>query len=266
MKAISPATPCTPRCSRPPSTRPIPMPVPTCTKAKLSTSRPWPSARSASAAASTSFSIASPGPNASRRPASASGRSQPGSPPVSAMTSRCRSYTPGLPTTVWMSAAGLIPARSDRSSASSSSSPTRPRTLVALASRDSRARTTPARSATAPRRYRRPMSRPSTNPASGRTSYSSAERPGTPVRCPAMPHQARAFQVGERERDGGLGEPGDARQVGARVGAGRADVLEQQLLVHRPDQRGTRRRQPVDRRRVGRDLCHGASPRCVITV
>ena len=89
--AISPATPCTPRCSRPPSTRPMPMPVPTCTHAKLSASCPTPSARSASAAASTSFSIASAGPNAARSPASASGWSQPGRPPVSAIRFRCGS-------------------------------------------------------------------------------------------------------------------------------------------------------------------------------
>jgi hypothetical protein len=88
MNAISPATPCAPRTSWPPRMRPMPMPVPMCTKAKLSTSRPWPRARSASAAASTSFSITSDGPNASRSPASAAGRSQPRSPPVSFMAFR----------------------------------------------------------------------------------------------------------------------------------------------------------------------------------
>ena len=88
MNAISPATPCTPRRSLPPSTSPMPMPVPTCTKAKLSRSRPYPWVCSASAAASTSFSSATDDPNASRRPASAAGRSQPASPPVSAIAFR----------------------------------------------------------------------------------------------------------------------------------------------------------------------------------
>ena len=59
MKAISPATPCTPRCSRPSSTRPMPIPVPIDTNAKLSIALPWPCSRSASAAASTSFSTTS---------------------------------------------------------------------------------------------------------------------------------------------------------------------------------------------------------------
>jgi hypothetical protein len=91
IKAISPATPCAPRCSRPSSTRPIPMPVPTCTQTKSAVSRPCPWLRSASAAASTSFSTTRPGPKAARSPSIALGRSQPASPPVSAMALRLES-------------------------------------------------------------------------------------------------------------------------------------------------------------------------------
>src|SRR5665811_1541598 len=84
--------------------------------------------------------------------------------------------------TVWVTSARLMPAPPHSSSASRTSSATRPATLEARDRTVDRPMIWPLRSASAPRRYCCPMSRPSTYPASGLTSYSSAERPGTPVR------------------------------------------------------------------------------------
>ena len=88
--------------------------------------------------------------------------------------------------TVWVMLPRVSPASAQSPSASPISSPTRPRTLDARDLTEARARMPPARSASAPRTYWAPTSRPRMNPASGRTSYSSAERPGRPVRCPAV--------------------------------------------------------------------------------
>jgi hypothetical protein len=55
--------------------------------------------------------------------------------------------------------------------------------------------------------------------------------------------QADPLDVAERQGHGGLGQAGDAGQLGPRARTALADVLQQQLLVHRPDQRGTRRKQ-----------------------
>ncbi len=191
------------------------MPEPMCTNAKWSTSRPWPRARSASAAASTSFSITSEGPNASRSPARAAGRSQPRSPPVSFIALRRGSYTPGLPITVWVIAGRRTLTLSHSRSASPTSSATRPRTLVACARIDCLARISPDRSAIAPRTYSCPMSRPSTRPAFGLISYSRADRPGTPVRWPAMRTSPARSTLSRASETVGLDRP-DTRASSAR--------------------------------------------------
>ena len=64
---------------------------------------------------------------------------------------------------------------------------------------------------------------------------------------PGDPDEARPLDVVQGERHGGLGQAGDAGQLGPGAGPALADVLEQQLLVHRPDQRGTRREQDTAR-------------------
>jgi hypothetical protein len=220
MKAISPATPWAPRSSWPPRMRPMPIPVPICTKAKFSASRPWPSARSARAAASTSFSMTKEGPNASRSPVRAAGRSHPRRPPVSFMALRRGSYTPGLPITVWVMADLGAPASRPSMSASSTSSATRPRTLVARARNDALVRISPVRSAIAPRTYSCPRSRPSTSPASGRISYSWAVRPGTPVRCPAMRTRPARSTLPRASETVGLDSP-ETRASSAREHAPR---------------------------------------------
>jgi len=46
------------------------------------------------------------------------------------------------------------------------------------------------------------------------------------------------LEVGEGERHGGFGEPGYPGQVGPRERAVVADLFEQELFVHRPDQLG----------------------------
>jgi hypothetical protein len=55
--------------------------------------------------------------------------------------------------------------------------------------------------------------------------------------------QASPLHVVQGQGHGGLGQAGDTGQLGPRAGTALADVLHQQLLVHRPDQRGTRREQ-----------------------
>jgi oligopeptide/dipeptide ABC transporter ATP-binding protein len=57
---------------------------------------------------------------------------------------------------------------------------------------------------------------------------------------PGDADQAGPLDIAEGQRHRGLGQAGDPGQLGPRAGTKLADVLEQQLLVHRPDQRGTR--------------------------
>jgi hypothetical protein len=56
-------------------------------------------------------------------------------------------------------------------------------------------------------------------------------------------NQAGPLDVVQSQGHGRLGQAGDAGQLGSGARPALADVLEQQLLVHRPDQRGTRREQ-----------------------
>ena len=60
---------------------------------------------------------------------------------------------------------------------------------------------------------------------------------------PGDADQARPLHVVQGQGHGGLGQAGNPGQLGPRARATLADVLQQQLLVHRPDQRGTRREQ-----------------------
>ena len=140
-------------------------------------------------------------------PVRAAGLFQPGIPPVSAMASRRGSYTPGLPITVWVTRSRGTPASAQMSSASLTSSATRPGTLDAAVLSEDLARISPDRSASAPRRNWCPMSRPSTKPASGRTSYSSAERPGPPVRWPASRTSAARSRLASASDTVGLDRP-----------------------------------------------------------
>ena len=50
--------------------------------------------------------------------------------------------------------------------------------------------------------------------------------------------EAVVLQVGDRERHGGLGEPGHPGQIGPRKRTVLADLFQQELLVHRPDELG----------------------------
>jgi hypothetical protein len=79
--------------------------------------------------------------------------------------------------------------------------------------------------------------------------------PGHAGPLPGDADQPGPLDVVQGQRDGGLGQAGDTRQLGPRARAALADVLQQQLLVHRPDQRGTRREQARDTRAV-RHRCH----------
>ena len=67
--------------------------------------------------------------------------------------------------------------------------------------------------------------------------------PGHPGPLPGHPDQAGPLHRGQRQRDGRLGQPGQPGQVRAGERAQVPDVAEQQLLVHGPDERGTRRGQ-----------------------
>ncbi len=60
--------------------------------------------------------------------------------------------------------------------------------------------------------------------------------PGQARALPGDPDQPRALDVGQRLRDRGLGEPGDAGEIGPRARPDLADVAEQQLLVQSPDE------------------------------
>ena len=130
------------------------------------------------------------------------------------------SYTPGLPITVWVMAERDTPARSHSMSASPTSSATRLRTLVARARSDSLALISPDRSAIAPRTYSCPMSSPSTRPASGLISYSVADRPGTPVRWPAIRTSPARSTLSRASDTVGLDRPetraSSAREQGPR--------------------------------------------------
>jgi hypothetical protein len=57
---------------------------------------------------------------------------------------------------------------------------------------------------------------------------------------PGDADQAGPLDVAESQGHGGLGQAGNPGQLGPRAGTPLADVLQQQLLVNRPDQRGTR--------------------------
>ena len=59
------------------------------------------------------------------------------------------------------------------------------------------------------------MSSPSTNPASGLISYSRADRPGTPVRCPAIRTRPERSTLASASETVGLDSP-DSRARSAR--------------------------------------------------
>ena len=84
------------------------------------------------------------------------------------------------------------------------------------------------------------------------------------------PDQARALDVVQGQRHRGLGQARDAGQLSPGAGTALADVLEQQLLVHRPDQRRARgekdRASALGRRQsrgrpIGRDRLNGGRNR-----
>src|SRR6516162_9283438 len=111
--------------------------------------------------------------------------------------------------TVWVTSGRASPALAHNSPARLASSSTRLRPPEACDRADDRTRTSPARSASAPAR---------------------------------LPDQARLLDRGERQGDGGLGQPGQPGQVGPGTRAVVADVPEQQLFVERADELGTRGR------------------------
>ncbi len=83
---------------------------------------------------------------------------------------------------------------------------------------------------------------------------------GQPRPLARQPDQAGPLKVRQRERDGRLGQPGHARELRPRVGTRGANVVKQQLLVERPDQRRTCGGKAARRRRIGRGLCQSAHP------
>ncbi len=63
---------------------------------------------------------------------------------------------------------------------------------------------------------------------------------GRPARnagpLPGRAHQPRPLDVGQRQGHGRLGEPRQPGQVGTRARAELTDLVEQQQLIHRPDE------------------------------
>ena len=117
--------------------------------------------------------------------------------------------------TVWVTSDRVSPALAHSSPARLASSSTRLRPPEACDRADDRTRTSPARSVSAPRTYCAPTSRPSTNPASGLISYSSADLPGRPMRWPASRIRPACSTVARARETVGLDRP-DSRARSAR--------------------------------------------------
>ena len=109
--------------------------------------------------------------------------------------------------TVWVTSASTSPACAHRPWARLTSSSTRLRPPEACDRAEDRARISPARSARAPRMYCAPTSRPSTKPASGLISYSSADLPGRPMRWPASRIRPACSTVARARDTVGLDSP-----------------------------------------------------------
>src|SRR5262249_15685327 len=130
--------------------------------------------------------------------------------------------------TVWVMLPLVIPASAQSPSASPISSPTRPRTLDARDRTDDPARMPPAaappgrRGRAPPRQARQPPPRvlcpdgeAEDDPRLGPDLVQQRRAPGAAGALPGGAHQPGPLRVGERDRDGGLGQAGDAGELGA---------------------------------------------------
>ncbi len=212
------------------------MPVPICTNANVPASRPCPCSRSASAAASTSFSMTSCSPNAARSSASTDGL------PQAARTAGQREGIAARVIDAWAADHGLGERR-----------PVDPRHGAQLVGETDQLGQ-PAAGARRPgpesgaghhlagqvsdraaqvlaadvEAEHQPGVRPDLVQQGGPAGHAGA--------LARLPDQSGPLDVGQCQRHGRLGQPGQPGQVGPRAPAQPADVLQQELLVQRPEQ------------------------------
>ena len=146
-------------------------------------------------------------PSSSRSRSSSPWRPQPGRFGARVTAPRVGSNTPGLPTVTWWTWSQPIPASAASPWAMAPIWPIRVRALEARAGSSRRATTVPVMSARAARTRRRPTSMPTTQPAEGLSSYSTALGPGRPLERPTSRTRSASSRAVRPSETVGLDRP-----------------------------------------------------------